>query len=124
MCVQLLSGLREEYPDIGLLFALAEIGDNRYYDKIRMKINELGIQENIHFMLGQKELWPLFKKADLMVRPTYIDGYGISVAEALYLGCPAIASDVCKRPDGTILFRNRDEDDLLEKAKMVLSDAS
>ncbi len=59
--------------------------------------------------------------ADLMVRPTYRDGYGISVAEALHFGCPAIASDVCRRAKGAIIFKNRDFDDLIEKARRVLS---
>jgi glycosyltransferase involved in cell wall biosynthesis len=124
MSIQLITKLKIKYPDVGLLFALAEIGNSKYYNKIIQEVNKLDIQDNIHFMSGQKELWPLFKKANLMIRPTFVDGYGISIAEALYLGCPAIASDVCERPEGTLLFRNRDNDDLLEKVKKVLHDAS
>ena len=72
-------------------------------------------------MTGERELWPLFRKADLMVRPTCTDGYGISIAEALYFDCPAVASDVCVRPEGTLLFNNRDMDDFYEKASDILS---
>ncbi len=71
-------------------------------------------------MLDNTELWPLFENADLMVRPTCVDAYGVSIAEALYFDCPAIASDVCERPDGTVLFRNRDQSDFLEKCRYVL----
>ena len=120
MCASLISYLKEEYPDVGLLFGLADIGDETYFRKINHEIRKQCLDQNFLFMLGQKELWPLFRKADLMVRPTYVDGYGISVAEALYFSCPAIASDVCMRPEGTILFTNRDTDDLLEKSKEVL----
>jgi glycosyltransferase involved in cell wall biosynthesis len=112
MCVELIAELKKTYLSIGLLFALAEIGDQAYFSNITRRISELGINDNFHFMTGQKELWPLFRISDLMVRPTYTDGYGISIAEALYFGCPAVASDVCIRPEGTVLFRNRDISDL------------
>jgi len=122
LCVELVARLKPHYPGMGLLFALAEIGDQEYYDQIRARIIELGLDANVHFMTGQRELWPVFRQADLMLRPTYRDGYGISVAEALYLGCPAVASDVCVRTEGTVLFRNRDVDDLVAKCRAVLAE--
>lgn len=78
-------------------------------------ISNLGIESNFYFLTGQKELWPLFKQSDLMIRPTYSDCYGISIAESLYFDSPAIASAVCDRPEGTVLFKNRDTDDLYKK---------
>lgn len=120
MCVSLIEQIKEAYPNIGLLFALPKIGDQAYFEEINRRIRNNGIEENIHFMTGQKELWPLFKNADLMLRPTCSDGYGISIAEALYLDCAAIASDVCERPEGTVLFKSRDADDLLSKVRSVL----
>lgn len=120
MCVELTGMFKKTYPNIGFLFALAEIGDAEYYKKMNLKINELGIQNNFHFMTGQKELWPLFRKAKLMIRPTCSDGYGISIAEAIYFGCPAVASDVCERHPEAILFKNRDLQDLYEKVHSVL----
>jgi len=115
MCVELTSRLKPEFPDIGFLFVLGDIGDSRYYETIQERINELNIKSNFKFLTGQRELWPLFKKTDLFIRPTYHDGYGISIPEALHFGCPAIASDVCERADGTALFKNRDLEDLTEK---------
>lgn len=120
MCVDLVAELKNAHPQVGLLFALAEIGDETYYREINRRIDELGIRENFHFMTGQKELWPLLRKSDLMVRPTFSDGYGISIAEALHFGCPAAASDVCARPEGTVLFSNRDARDFLSRCQEVL----
>jgi glycosyltransferase involved in cell wall biosynthesis len=123
MCIELTAKLKEKYPNIGFLFALANDKENQtYLHKMKNRIKKLGIEENFIFMTGQKELWPLLKKADLMVRPTSNDGYGISIAEALYLGCPAIASDVCKRPENTVLFKTRNVDDLLFKVKKVFDE--
>ncbi len=123
MCIELVARLKLEYPDIGLLFALAELNDQEYFILLTKRIKSLRISDHIFFMTGQKELWPLFKQADLMVRPTYSDGYGISIAEALYFGCPAVASNVCERPEGTVLFRNRDLDDLVCKCTEVIKDS-
>lgn len=121
MCVDLIFRLKNIYPNIGLLFVLAEIVEKEYYEQINRKIDELGIRDNFSFMAGQKELWPIFKRGELMVRPTYSDGYGISIAEALYFRCPAVASDVCKRPEGTIMFKNRNIEDLYSKVLVVFN---
>lgn len=121
MCVNLTNLLKKDYPNIGYIFALADEKINSQYLKIiKEQIKKLNIENNFYFITGQKEIWPIFKKVDIMIRPTYKDGYGISIAEALYFNCPAIASDVCKRPNGTILFKNRDLEDLYEKIKCVL----
>ena len=122
MCVELIRRLKLKYPRIGLIFALADdTGSPDYFAKIKERISTDKLDAHIFFMTGQRELWPLFRKADLMVRPTCTDGYGISIAEALYFDCPAIASDVCVRPEGTILFNSRDMDDFYEKASDILS---
>jgi len=120
MCVDLITELKEDYPNIGLLFALADIGDRDYFERTQSLLQERGLTHNFYFMTDQRELWPLFKKADLMVRPTCIDGFGISIAEALALGCPAVASDVCERAEGTVLFAARDGQDFLKKCRLQL----
>ena len=120
MCVELIKQLREEFPTIGLMFALGEIGDYDYFNGIQYSIRNEGIGDNFYIMLDNTELWPLFENADLMVRPTCVDAYGISIAEALYFDCPAIASDVCERPEGTVLFSNRDQSDFLQKCRNTL----
>lgn len=124
MCVGLVAALKDSHPNVGLVFALAEVGDEAYFEKMKRKIDELGVKDNFFFLTGQRELWPLFRRADLMVRPTCSDGYGISVAEALYLGCPAVASDVCERAPGTVTFANRDAEDFLLKCRRALDEAA
>lgn len=122
MCVELMRRLKAVYPSAGLLFALAD-GEYRsgYLALMRGRIEQYGLTENFHFMTGQKELWPIFRSADLMVRPTYTDGYGASIAEALYFDCPAVASDISERPKGTILFRSRDDGDFYDKVFVELN---
>jgi glycosyltransferase involved in cell wall biosynthesis len=58
---------------------------------------------------------------DLFIRPTNTDGYGVSIAEVISLNKPAIASNVCKRPEGAILFENRNIEDLFIKTNDVIN---
>lgn len=46
--------------------------------------------------------------ADVFIRPNRVDAFGISVQESLDLGVPAIASDVCTRSKGAIIFPSGD----------------
>jgi glycosyltransferase involved in cell wall biosynthesis len=121
MCVELLAALKSAHPSVGLLFALAEVGDEDYFARTRERVASLGLAEHVYFMTGQQELWPLFKSADLMLRPTSTDGASVSVAEALHFGCPVVASDAAPRPPGTILFKSRDPEDFRRKCSAALA---
>lgn len=121
LCIQLVKRVKKEYPNVGLIFALSDIGDVAYYEKIVEEVRGAAIHDNVYFLLGKAEMWPLFKMVDAFVRPTRLDSYGVSVAEAVYFGCPAIASDVCERPPGAITFRAGDVDDLVAKVAAVLA---
>lgn len=125
MCIELTSKLKKDCSDIGFIFALANENANKeYLEKMKQKIKEFDIEDNFYFLTGQKELWPLFKKADLMIRPTTTDGDALSIREAMYFRCPAIASDVSDRPEGTIMLKSRDINDLYIKTKEVLDERS
>ena len=123
MCVDLILALRAEFPDIGLVFALANPAPHpEYLEQIKKKIQDAGANTNFYFLTGQQELWPVFRHCALMLRPTTGDGYAVSVAEALDLGCKVLASDAVQRPVEAALFRNRDLDDFVQKARTLLSD--
>ncbi|MBL4574932.1 MAG: glycosyltransferase family 4 protein [Opitutaceae bacterium] len=124
MCVKLIEYIKHTHPNVGLLFALADESKNeKYLEETKELIKAIGIQENFYFMTGQKQLWPIFKQSDLMIRPTSNDGYGISIDEALHFNCPVVASNVCQRNKKALLFKNRDIVDMFGKAEEVLSDA-
>lgn len=121
LCIDLIDLLRKDYPNIGLIFALANKEENReYLKKMQIKISDMKIKDNFHFITDQKELWPIFKKSDIFIRPTSSDGYGISIDEALYFNCSAVASDVCERNKNAVLFESRNLDDLLVKCRQIL----
>lgn len=120
LLISLVYELKKKGIDVGLLFCLPMIGDNQYYEHCLSSILEKGISNNI--MIIQRNLtngFEVWKLSDLFIRPTTTDMEGISVKEALYCGTPAIASDVCTRPNEAILFKNRDLNDLINKVQFV-----
>ena len=120
MCIDLCANLRQSYPKIGFVFCLPDIGDYDYFKKMKQKLAEKQIEDNFLFQTKPCQMYPIIMKSDLFVRPTNTDGDAISIREALYFKVPAVASDVCPRPEGTILFKSRDIDDLTSKVKEVL----
>ncbi len=52
---------------------------------------------------------------DVFIRPTYEDGDSVALREAIYYGKQIVASNPVKRPDGCILFKTGDPNDLAKK---------
>jgi len=84
-----------------------------YLKTIQSKIKALGLVSHFYFFTNGPEFWPITKQSDLFVRPTTSDSFGISIQEAISAGTPAIASNVCIRPEGTILFEACNTDNFI-----------
>jgi hypothetical protein len=76
--------------------------------------------DSCYILSGQISLWPLFTFAKLFLRPTLTDGYGVSVAESVFLGCNTLASDVCERYDGAYIYAVDDFEELYNKALYLI----
>jgi len=122
MCIDLCDKLRDIYNQIGFIFCLSTIGDPSYFNKINQMIAEKGISDNFLFVTGSRQFYPILLKSDVFVRPTNTDGDAVSVREALHFKIPTVASDVVPRPEGVILFKNRDSNDFTSKVEGVLHD--
>jgi len=120
MCIELIEMLNKDRKDVGMVFCIPQINDAEYFDKLKDMIKTKNIEDNFLFVNENMELYPIIKRSNLFVRPTNNDGYGVSIAEAIYCNVPAIASDVCVRPEGAILFKSRDMDDLYSKTVDVI----
>lgn len=120
MCIEMCTRLKSLYPRIGVVFCLPNIGDYNYFTKLRQDIKDNGISDNFLFITeALNEVYPIWQKGDIFVRPTNSDADAISLREALYLKTPSIASDISPRPKGTVTFRNRDIDDFTDCVKTI-----
>lgn len=118
MCLQLMHNLYTQNKEIdtGLIFAISDDQhEQEYIQKMKEYAKEKGVSERIYFLTGNYQIWPLFERIHIFVRPTNTDGDALSIREALHFGKTVIASDICDRPKGTITFKNRDPQDFLKK---------
>ncbi len=122
MLIELMNRLVNEHSiDVALAFLLPQIEEREYFEKLNRRISELGLTERFIFITEPLKvgasLWAL---GDIFVRATNTDGNSVGLMEALSLGIPVIASDCSPRPEGTVLFQTRNNNDLLEKTLSIL----
>jgi glycosyltransferase involved in cell wall biosynthesis len=125
LMIQLIQALKPSYPQIGLVMPLRPISgpaEQEHWESLLKQAAEHGLDENICWIPGGVPvLQPLMSACDLFLRPTSTDGDSVSVREALHFRVPVVASDAAPRPEGTVLFRNRDIDDLIAQAGRILA---
>lgn len=121
LCLLLTCRLKVEYPDIGFVFCLPGAGKEEYFISLLNQLVALGLSDNFLFVTEQMDFFPILEKSDLFVRPTNTEGDSISIREALYFNKPVVCSELPDRPDGVILFNNRDLDDFVRKTRQVIA---
>ena len=101
---------------VGFVLCLAEAREKEKIETLHQTAAHLGIDDKIYWQIGpldnMKSLW---NQTDVYIRPTCTDGDSVAVREALDLGVQVVASDVCPRPERTILYRFGDMSDFVGK---------
>lgn len=118
------SKLRDELPNHQLI----TVGGNGWdYDKVKEQVNELGLENRIHFLgyVSDELLRFLYRNADVFVYPSLFEGFGLTVLEAMASGCPVITSNVSSLPeiagDAAILINPEDAEELSSSIELVSS---
>jgi glycosyltransferase involved in cell wall biosynthesis len=122
MCLNLISDLQSRNIHACLIACIPEIIDHSLYRDIQEQIEALGIGKHV-CIVTQGDLFPsILQRSDLFVRPTTTDGYGISIAEAITLGIPAVASNVCERTPGCRCFPAGDREGFLHSVLQAMEE--
>jgi len=81
------------HADFSLLIAGKTQG--AYYEQCRALAKKLGIEERVQFLgyVTDTELAYLYSKATAFVFPSFIEGFGMPVLEAMNMGLPVITSN-------------------------------
>ncbi|WNG57080.1 glycosyltransferase family 4 protein [Archangium gephyra] len=110
--------IADELPGVGL----AVFGPGTRSEEFLRDAHEHRVEELIEDMgeLEHSRALALISRCDAFIRPTTHDGDAISVREALALGVPCVASDVCGRPHGTYTFRAGNAVELAERVHHAL----
>ena len=91
------------------------------YENIFNKINNLKLDRKVLFtdFVSDSTLQELYKNAFCLVLPSFYEGFGIPILEAMDKGCPVISSDKSSLPeiggDAALYFDPRDSDQLVSQ---------
>jgi len=87
-----------EKPELKLLL----VGKEGWgIERIRTKIRDMGLDQKVLFLgyVPEEDLPCLYRGADAFVYPSFYEGFGIPVLEALAAGAPVITSNAASLPE-------------------------
>jgi glycosyltransferase involved in cell wall biosynthesis len=123
----------------GLIRALSHLPEPRpllvlpgsptpYEDQLRTLAAELGIERDVAFpaWVADEDLEALYAQAACFVLPSFLEGFGLPVLEAMARGVPVACSDSSSLTevagDAALLFDPHDERSIADRLKRLLSD--
>jgi glycosyltransferase involved in cell wall biosynthesis len=121
MCIEACQYLLQQKQPATFIFIVTSMENGQeIFDNYRKRINETSLQDYFHLMHANVSFVKLVQEASVVLRPTNADGDALTIREALYLGKPVLASDVVSRPNGTRLFKTRNQDDFNRQLQKLL----
>ncbi len=118
-CVELLDHLSDEIS-CRLVVILYGIGSDPLYEKeLRRKL----LKHPKVILLGPlpaEGFLALLSKVSLYLRPSTVDSYGLAIQDALDMGTPCLASDVCSRDPRCKIFPAGDKEAFIRKATSLI----
>lgn len=91
LLVEAFSKIAEEFPDWSLRL-VGKHAENSCVDAIRRIIIEAGLIERVQLEGSESNPESSFKKAEIYVQPSMIEGFGLALQEAMFHGLPCIGS--------------------------------
>lgn len=86
--LQALPAVLEKFPTTQLALA----GDGELAEPLAAEARQLGIADHVQFLGYRDDISDLLKAADLFVMPSYMEGLGTSLLDAIFARCPAVTT--------------------------------
>jgi alpha-1,3-rhamnosyl/mannosyltransferase len=76
-------------------YVIAGAMSQEYFDQIGAKVVALGLQNCVHLYgyAKKEDLVNLYQNAEFFIYPSFYEGFGLPVLEAMSCGCPVITSN-------------------------------
>ncbi len=125
----ILRAFRKIKDNLGEDIKLVSVGDMRWdYDEEMALVTELGLKDEIQFTgwVEQEDLPAIYSLADLFLFPSYYEGFGIPILEAMACGCPVVTASTGACPEiaggAALLVEPDDPDDISSAVLKLIND--
>jgi len=119
------SHIKDFYPELKLVI----VGNTQEVQSPFLStIEKLGIKEKVFFpgYISSNELVYFYNLAELFIFPSFYEGFGFPVVEAMACGCPVITSNLSSIPeitdDAAILVNPYKIEEIVDALKKILKD--
>ena len=128
---------KREHKNLARLIRAIRTGDAQlvlpgeptaYERDLRALARELGIADRVHFppWISDDELEGLYALASCVVLPSFMEGFGLPILEAMQRGVPVACSNVSSLPevagDAALQFDPASEDEIARAIERLLAD--
>lgn len=123
--VEAFARVREKDKELHLVLVGREGGDS---ENIRQAMARYGLESSIKILgyIPENDLRCLYRAAKAFVFPSYCEGFGIPLLEAMASSLPIAASRASSIPevarDAALYFEPEDTEDMAEKVVLILKD--
>lgn len=118
--IRVFGNLKEKHPTLSLVLSG---NDHYFWQRIRSKHQEKDIIYT--GQISDEELVALYKSAACFVMPSFEEGFGIPILEAMVCSCPVVSSNAGSLPEvggeASLYFDPKDSKDMFEKIDLVLT---
>ncbi len=94
---------------------------------LKSMINNFGLEGRIHRLtnVSLDDLVAIYNLADIYIQPSYAEGFGLPILEAMSCGCPVIASNIESHleilPGEALIFNPKNIKDLVNTVEKLLT---
>ena len=109
------------YPTEFTLMLSTVIIEPEYRQKLERIITEARKTIHLDLLENRTDILDQLAGSDVLIRSSKLDSYGLCVAESLLVGTPVIATDLCRRCNNAMLYRQGDTEALHQHLLAVFS---
>jgi len=96
---------------------------------LKSLINNFGLENRIYRLanINLDDLVTIYNLADIYIQPSFAEGFGLPILEAMSCGCPVIASNIDSHleilPEEALIFNPNNIKDLVSLIEKLLTTA-